>query len=581
MTTPAPAATIVVSPSGTPGPSGPTGPAGPTGPTGATGPQGQTGAAGGVQVAGDIGGTTNAPTVTATHLASPLPVNQGGTGATTQSLAAAADGQGSAGVLVTENPALNSISAGSQATAILGGGITGSPQVISGVVNYSVIEAGYDDVIETASVGVLKIGGAHNRIFGNSATHSGIHWGSFNEIQNASYATIGGGSTHTAASDGAVIAGGETSTIPSSSTCAVISGGSTNTAYGNFSAVGGGITNTAAAAEAVIAGGNANANFGQYAVIGGGNTCQVGDGLVVTDGAMSASAPNLACATSTPFASPVTTGATVIVPGAGPAPSHTTTGGVAARGVPLVTTISTITDTGHAVLAASASTAVSGATVIIITTDANGTAAAIGGGFQNTIGKTATAQYATIAGGRSNDVEASYGAIPGGQGNSVAANYALASGLDASAGHYAGIAHAPGQFASAGDNQWELVHLWRQVVNLTTATELRLDGSGTRLTLGSDNTAWLFKGEVLAKQAGGTTVNAWHIEGVIARGTGAASTAIKWSAIDTLYGDVATATLSVTADTANGALSVKFTDTAGGSATWDVGSDIQIRKVAG
>jgi hypothetical protein len=249
--------------------------------------------------------------------------------------------------------------------------------------------------------------------------------------------------------------------------------------------------------------------------------------------------------------------------------------------MPLVTTISAITDSGHVTLAASATTTVSAATVVIITTDANGSGAAIGGGLQNTIGKTASAQYAAIAGGRSNDVEASYGAIPGGQGNSVTANYAIAGGLDALAPHYGGIAHASGQFAAQGDNQWELAHLWKQLVNTTTATELRLDGSAQRLTFTAANTAWRYRGEVLAKQTGGTTVNAWHIEGVIVMGATASTTAVKWSAIDTLYADVTTASITATADTSNGALSVKFTDTAGGSVTWDVGADIEIRKVAG
>lgn len=53
--------------------------------------QGGTGAAtaaaaladlGGAAVAGDIGGTSAAPTVTSTHLAAPLPASQGGTGST-------------------------------------------------------------------------------------------------------------------------------------------------------------------------------------------------------------------------------------------------------------------------------------------------------------------------------------------------------------------------------------------------------------------------------------------------------------------------------------------------------------------
>ena len=502
-------------------------------------------------------------------------------GADSASFSAAADGQGNNGVVVTENPAINSMASGVQASAILAGGITGSPNAISGVVNYSLIDGGYDDVIESTSVGVLKIGGAHNRIFGNSASHSAIHWGSFHVLENGSYAVISGGTGHTVASDGAVIAGGESNTIPPSSQEAAVGGGSANVAYGAFSTVAGGTAGYTGANEATVSGGSANENFGQYGVIGGGNANQIGDGLAVTDGAITASTNTLACHTSTPFASPVVAGSTVIVLGAGPAPSHTTTGSVAARGVPLVTTIATITDTGDVVLNATAATTVSGATVIIITGDGSGSSSVIGGGTSNTVGKTAVSQYATIVGGRSNDAEANYATVLGGQGNKASAVYATAAGVDALADLYGSLAHAQGQFAAQGDNQWMLIHPWRQIVNLTSATELRLDGSGTRLTLNTNNTAWRFKGEVLAKQTGGITVNAWHIEGVIAMGAGASTTVMKWSAVDVLYGDSATAALTATADVTNGALSVQFTDSGGGAVTWDVGADIQIRKVAG
>src|ERR1035441_3168677 len=199
-------------------------------------------------------------------------------GAGSASFSAAADGQGNNGVVVTENPAINSMASGVQASAILAGGITGSPNAISGVVNYSLIDGGYDDVIESTSVGVRHSSVAHNRIFGTPASHSAIHWGSFHVLENGSYAVISGGTGHTVASDGAVIAGGESNTIPPSSQEAAVGGGSANVAYGAFSTVAGGTAGYTGANEATVSGGSANENFGQYGVIGGGNANQIGSG---------------------------------------------------------------------------------------------------------------------------------------------------------------------------------------------------------------------------------------------------------------------------------------------------------------
>jgi len=496
-------------------------------------------------------------------------------------LISAQDGQGNQGVNVLVNPTINSMASATQASAISSGGTTGSPQVIAGNVNYSLIDGGYDDVIETSSVGVLKIQGAHDRIFGSLATHSGINWGSYNEIYNASYSVIGGGTGHTVASDGSVIAGGEGNTVTGSSYLAAIGGGSSQIAYGNWPVVAGGTGSTAAASGATVGGGSAHKNFGASGTIAGGSSCQVGDGIVVTDGAMTSGSPNLACHTSTPFAAPVAVGSTVIVLTGGPAPAYNTTGNAPARAVPLVATIASITDTGDAVLSANAATTVSGGTVVIVTGDANGSYATIGGGYLNTIGVTAPASYATVVGGRSNDAEASYSAVLGGMNNSATMAYATAGGYQSQAYHYGGTAHSSGQFATQGDNQREVVHIWRQGVNSTSAYELRLDGQAQRLGLTNFNTAWRYTGEVLAKQTGGIITNAWHVEGVIAMAASVGTTVLKWSAVDVLYGDSTTATVTTTADTTNGALSVQFQDSGGGAVTWYVAADIQIRKITG
>jgi hypothetical protein len=84
-----------------------------------------------------------------------------------------------------------------------------------------------------------------------------------------------------------------------------------------------------------------------------------GDGQIVTDGAMSSSSSqtHLACVTSTPFANAVT-GMPVHVGGAG-----------GSAYTPLCTTISTVTDSGHVVLAAAATSTVSSAIVYFGTDD--------------------------------------------------------------------------------------------------------------------------------------------------------------------------------------------------------------------
>lgn len=73
----------------------------------------------------------------------------------------------------------------------------------------------------------------------------------------------------------------------------------------------------------------------------------VGDHVKVFDGAINSGSPNLACATSTPFTSTAVDGGKRI-----------TVAGAGTNGAVLVTTILTVTDSGHAVLAANAATTV-------------------------------------------------------------------------------------------------------------------------------------------------------------------------------------------------------------------------------
>ncbi len=82
-----------------------------------------------------------------------------------------------------------------------------------------------------------------------------------------------------------------------------------------------------------------------------------GDGQLAVDGAMTSGSPNLACTTSQQFTS-ADVGKLAMVKGAGP-------NGVTC----LITTIKTVTDSGHVVLNANASTTISGALVMWATDD--------------------------------------------------------------------------------------------------------------------------------------------------------------------------------------------------------------------
>lgn len=153
------------------------------------------------------------------------------------------DGGGQNGVQIVANPSVNSIVSGGQANTVAGGGITGSANKISGVVNYSTISGGYDQDIQATSVGAITVGGgAHHRITG-TADHATISGGSLNTISSSHYSTISGGTAHIVSADAATVAGGNGNTA--SGQYGAVSGGHANTASGQAATVSGGDSNTA------------------------------------------------------------------------------------------------------------------------------------------------------------------------------------------------------------------------------------------------------------------------------------------------------------------------------------------------
>ena len=127
--------------------------------------------------------------------------------------------------------------------------------------------------------------------------------------------------------------------------------------------------------------------------------------------------------------------------------------------------------------------------------------------------------------------------------------------------------------ASGGINQTSILVLARQTTDAT-ATALASDTSAagtTNQVILPNNSAYYFKGSVIANVTGAANGAAWSIEGAIMRGANAASTVL----IDTPSVNRVAASsgasawvVAVTADTTNGGLAVTVTGAASTTIRW-------------
>jgi hypothetical protein len=233
---------------------------------------------------------------------------------------------------------------------------------------------------------------------------------------------------------------------------------------------------------------------------------------------------------------------------------------------------------------------------------ASGDWSTVVGGFKNT----ATAFGSFIGGGRTNtatqvgavvcgggtfgsgdSANTSSGAssfVGAGIGNTASGNYtAVVSGVGhfstgigsfIGSGYYGNTRNIAGNHvfsactqpisASSGITQSALLVLARQTTDAT-ATVLCSDAnaaSGTNQVILPNNSAYYFRGEVVAGVTGGGNTKGWYVEGVIKRGSGVGTTALVGTpTVTSLYADVGASTwaLTATADTTNGGLAITFT----------------------
>jgi hypothetical protein len=216
---------------------------------------------------------------------------------------------------------------------------------------------------------------------------------------------------------------------------------------------------------------------------------------------------------------------------------------------------------------------------------ASGPASVIaGGGFLGTsiFGNTASADTTFVGGGILNVASNSGAVIAGGWQNiSNGILSTVGGGRYATARGISGV-NVFSTTAPIADNwgvsQSSLLIIGRQTTDAT-ATRLTSDTAAagtTNQVIMPNNSAYFFRGEVVAGVTGGGNTKGWTIEGVIKRGANAASTTLVGTpTVTSSFADAGASTwvIAVTADTTNGGLAVTFT----GQAATTIRTVAQIR----
>lgn len=219
---------------------------------------------------------------------------------------------------------------------------------------------------------------------------------------------------------------------------------------------------------------------------------------------------------------------------------------------------------------------------------ASGTLSSIAGGQSNS----ATGLASAVLGGRSNNASGVSSSIAGGYANLASGNnsFVAAGVFNVASGQYSiilggayvstrgitGAIAAGGNSpidASLGVSQRTQFILGRQTADAT-PTILATDSFGAGTTnqiVLPNNSAFYFKGFVVANVTAAGDTKGWFVEGVIKRGASAASTVLVGTAtVTSNYADAGASTWAVTAtaDTTNGALAITVTGAAATTIRW-------------
>lgn len=202
------------------------------------------------------------------------------------------------------------------------------------------------------------------------------------------------------------------------------------------------------------------------------------------------------------------------------------------------------------------------------------------GGF----GNVSTNNYASNLGGQSNTSSGSYSSVLGGASNSASGSYSLSGGANCVANSNFSIAlgygatvntvigrHSYGNLhTSTGDAQYSSFILRTRTTG-NTLTTLTSDGTGAasnnQIVL-SNQSAYRFKGTIIAKQSGSVNSAAWDIDGFIVRGANAAATTLNVSNVTLIQNTPGWGTPTLAADTTQGGLRIQIQGAVGTNIQW-------------
>jgi hypothetical protein len=435
---------------------------------------------------------------------------------------------------------------------------------------------------------------------GNARGANAVDWqtarANANQVASGQLSFVGGGTNNRSTAYASTATGGYQNLA--SNTGSVISGGSTNTASGNYSSIIGGVLNVAAGYYNVIGGGYTNSATsgssvttqsgtmnGTTAVTLSGSNASIKVGQYITGTSIAAETyvaaisgisltlSQAASGSSTSTLSFYTPHGVVVGGGNNQATgSYSFIGGggdagtsgnrnaasgdwsvVAGGAKNLASGLYSTVSGGYGNTASGAGSVIVGGGTFgsgFASNFSSGTSSFVGGGYNNS----ASGFASSIMGGSSHSSNNSFTVVLGGNGVTTRSIVGY-------------MAAAPCNIpvsSTQGAQQIGWLLLGTQTTDAT-ATVLKSDvnaaGSGNQVIL-PNNSAYYFRGEVVAGVTGGGNTKGWYVEGVIKRGAGVGTTALVGTpTVTSLYADVGASTwaLTATADTTNGGLAITFT----------------------
>ena len=409
-----------------------------------------------------------------------------------------------------------------------------------------------------------------------SATISVVSGGNNNTAQG--YASVAsGGETATASGAYSFVGGGSVNTA--SATWSTVVGGTSNTSAGLYNFVGGGFTNSGTSGSAVttqsgtmngttavtLSGSNANIRVGQYIT----GTSIGSDTYVAAVSGTSLTLSKIATGSTTNTLSFFTPHGVVVGGGNNQATgSYSFIGGGGDAG----------TATNRNVASGLYSTVVGGRG-----NTASGIGSFVGGGgaFSDTLANlypnTASGSGSSVLGGLTNIASGAYSSVLGGIANNANSTGSVALGILTTTRGIVGnlcFSGCDGAVAfSIGASQASILTLGRQTTDATATvlTSNTAAAATTNQVILPNNSAYYFKGSVIANVTGAANGAAWSIEGAIMRGANAASTVLIDTPSVNRVACSAGATawvVAVTADTTNGGIRVTVTGVGATTIRW-------------